>query len=440
MFPDARPPSNPISSWKEIAAHFRVTVRTVQLWEEQRGLPVRRMPGVKGRVYAIQEELDAWEKTTFGIGQAAQAGAPEQRPAQHWKRWIVAACAAAGLLLVGAAASMLRPAPKVVPSTWSLKGRTLVIKDAKGMVAWTHEFPEAPDQTWENRNSVIGFPLTEPRVGDFDGDGNREVLFSYTIDRRAGIESELYCFESDGRIRWKYTPGRTVATRKESFPPPYVVRLVLPVPPQPGKPPLLIVVGTHSMYYPSQVAAINPQGKVVREYWHSGHLNDGGFADLGDSGKLLLYMTGAHNATKSTAIVALDPTSFGGASRESNPDYQLLGMGEPREAGRVVLPASELTRRTSGVTSPSGIRFLQGKLIVSISQGRLGEADEGSPCVLYEFGPGLRLAGIEYCWTFKSFFDENIRTGKARPYDMDADLERMRQVDMTTPWRDSAGN
>jgi hypothetical protein len=396
------------------------------------------MPGVKGRVYAIQEELDAWEKAAFDGGQCAPADAPD--PAWNWKRWIVAACAAAGLLLVGAAASMLRPTPRIVPSTWSLRGRTLVVKDAKGVVAWTHEFPEIPDPTWDVRSSVDGFPLTEPRVGDFDGDGKREVLFSYTIDRRAGVESELYCFESDGRIRWKYVPGRTVATRKESFPPPFVVRMVLPVPPQPGKPPLLIVVGTHSVYYPSQVAALDPQGNVVGEYWHSGHLNDGGFADLDESGRLLLYMTGAHNATKSTAIVALDPTSFGGASRESNPDYQLLGMGEPREAGRVILPASELTRRTSGVTSPSGIRFLQGKLFVSISQGHLGKADEGSPCVLYEFGPGLRLTSIEYCWTFKSFFDEHIRTGRARPYDMDADLERMKQVDIATPWRDSAGN
>lgn len=440
MFPDVRPPSNSISSWKEIAAHFRVTVRTVQLWEDLRGLPVHRTPGVKGRVYAIQRELDAWEKVTFGGGQEARAVAPEQPPARNWKWWIVAGCAAAGFLLVGVTASVLRPALEDEPSSWSLKGRTLVIKDARGLAAWTHEFPEAPDPTWEKREGDGGFPLTEPRIGDFDGNGRREVLFSYTIDRRAGIESELYCFESDGRIRWKHAPGRTVATRKESFPPPYVVRMVLPVPPQPGKPPLLIVVGTHSVYYPSQVAAIDPRGKIVREYWHSGHLNDGGFADLDDSGKSLLYLTGAHNATKSTAIVALDPMDFSGASRESNPDYQLLAMGEPREAGRVVMPASELTRRTSGVTSPSGIRLLQGKLIVSISQGRLGEADEGSPCVLYEFGPALRLTSIEYCWTFKSVFDESIRAGRARPYDLDADLERMKRVEVTTPWRGGAGN
>ena len=34
-----------LTSWKEIANHLQVTVRTAQLWEKQRDLPVRRVPG-----------------------------------------------------------------------------------------------------------------------------------------------------------------------------------------------------------------------------------------------------------------------------------------------------------------------------------------------------------------------------------------------------------
>jgi hypothetical protein len=37
-------PNNELHSWKEIVAYLRVTVRTAQIWEVERGLPVRRLP------------------------------------------------------------------------------------------------------------------------------------------------------------------------------------------------------------------------------------------------------------------------------------------------------------------------------------------------------------------------------------------------------------
>lgn len=48
-----------LDSWKEIAAFFGRDERTVNRWEKL-GLPVHRLPGTKGRVYAYAEELSAW--------------------------------------------------------------------------------------------------------------------------------------------------------------------------------------------------------------------------------------------------------------------------------------------------------------------------------------------------------------------------------------------
>ena len=48
-----------LDSWKEIAAFFGRDERTVSHWEKL-GLPVHRLPGAKGRVYAYTEELSAW--------------------------------------------------------------------------------------------------------------------------------------------------------------------------------------------------------------------------------------------------------------------------------------------------------------------------------------------------------------------------------------------
>jgi cell division protein ZapA (FtsZ GTPase activity inhibitor) len=50
-----------LNSWKEIAAHLGRGVRTVQRWEHDLGLPVRRPRGTsRSAVVAFAEELDAW--------------------------------------------------------------------------------------------------------------------------------------------------------------------------------------------------------------------------------------------------------------------------------------------------------------------------------------------------------------------------------------------
>lgn len=50
-----------LESWKEIAAHLRLNVRTCQNWERDLGLPIHRLDGSpKARVFAYPEELDRW--------------------------------------------------------------------------------------------------------------------------------------------------------------------------------------------------------------------------------------------------------------------------------------------------------------------------------------------------------------------------------------------
>jgi tetratricopeptide (TPR) repeat protein len=68
-----------LDSWKEIAAFFGRDERTVSRWEKL-GLPVHRLPGTKGRVYAYTGELSAWlaAPTNAGVavGEDISAGSP----------------------------------------------------------------------------------------------------------------------------------------------------------------------------------------------------------------------------------------------------------------------------------------------------------------------------------------------------------------------------
>ena len=63
-----RPPNRRLDSWKEIAAYFGRDERTVKRWEKERGLPIRRLPGARGGVYAFTDDLAHWMEARNSIG------------------------------------------------------------------------------------------------------------------------------------------------------------------------------------------------------------------------------------------------------------------------------------------------------------------------------------------------------------------------------------
>ena len=68
-----------LTSWKDIADYLGKSIRTVQRWERELGLPVRR-PAAKqnGVVIALPEELDAWVHAMPTAALAQAQAVPEQ--------------------------------------------------------------------------------------------------------------------------------------------------------------------------------------------------------------------------------------------------------------------------------------------------------------------------------------------------------------------------
>ncbi|HET9283328.1 MAG TPA: hypothetical protein VFR24_15340 [Candidatus Angelobacter sp.] len=57
--------SEVLNSWKEVATYLGRGVRTVQRWEQELGLPVRRPRGkTRSAVIAFRNELDQWLQHT----------------------------------------------------------------------------------------------------------------------------------------------------------------------------------------------------------------------------------------------------------------------------------------------------------------------------------------------------------------------------------------
>jgi len=70
-----------LDSWKAIAAHLGRTVRTVQRWERDAGLPVhRRRHGVLGSVHAYVDEIAEWLRRST-VASSATRVVPVPQPA-----------------------------------------------------------------------------------------------------------------------------------------------------------------------------------------------------------------------------------------------------------------------------------------------------------------------------------------------------------------------
>jgi len=80
-----------LTSWKEVAAYLGKGVRTVQRWERELGLPVRRPYGSEKHVIvALPEELDRWMRTKMQTRDQGGGVAEQSRPAVDQVRTVAA--------------------------------------------------------------------------------------------------------------------------------------------------------------------------------------------------------------------------------------------------------------------------------------------------------------------------------------------------------------
>ena len=130
-----------LNGWKEIGGYVCRDIRTVERWEKQRGLPVRRVPGAgRATVYALIPELDEWleksrpevtdpvvDSPATGFSSDLRAQANSDRQPQWVEVAVVRPSGAEQFYGIHAAEAALRPeesriAPAVVESAPTPRG------------------------------------------------------------------------------------------------------------------------------------------------------------------------------------------------------------------------------------------------------------------------------------------------------------------------------
>ena len=220
-----------LDSWKEIAAYLGRSVRTVQRWERESGLPVRRVKSAKesGSVYAFRSELDAWLER--GKPEEKELSPQASASQRSNRRWVLAG--AFGLAVLAALTAGLRfdsdepssgPTPIALTRDGGVTADPAVSADGKWL-AYTSDRDGGDDlDIWiqplplgsASPTQITNRPGNEIRP-DFSPDGN-EILWEAFGTRRDGIY--LTSLEDSktryvvGGARAKHSPdGRWIAAR-----------------------------------------------------------------------------------------------------------------------------------------------------------------------------------------------------------------------------------
>ncbi|MGA3025276.1 MAG: hypothetical protein ABSF98_10925 [Bryobacteraceae bacterium] len=325
-----------LNSWKEIASFLGVNVRTAQRWEGERGLPVRRFPGDKGRVAADVNQLLAWQEKPL------HGRLPWWRDLRLVQRY---ALAATGLALALAAAliqNVVRARTTGIPAAGRFEFRTLIVNDAAGHELWRRNFPDPflPDAYW---SAASGRTLW---FGDIDGDGSIETVFAYHPAARGRTGTTLLCFGADGREKWHFTAGRPVSDEVETYDGVYSGTdfVVADFGPRFGR--MAVITSHHLTGHPNQVAAIDGHGRVRGEYWHSGHLDSVAVSDVPKDAVPEVLLTGVDNARQAATLVVLNAGRISGASDAAGTKLQLRGFEKAREEAVLWFPRTCVNRLT----------------------------------------------------------------------------------------------
>lgn len=304
---NSQPPSEPeLSGWKMIASHLGVSVREAQSWEKDEGMPVRRMPGRKSRVWADRAALDHWKQHVSVGGkqpppQPALESGDRRHPRFPSRRWILGSLATAGVAAVSGAAWMIARSASRGPVRVEQIGRALCAWDDMGHLLWRRPFPLGLVDA--SSNGIHAYPVRNIQIMNMGGTGASRVIFAATLsdspgDPTAISRDELYCLTADGKILWTYKPDVSVTFGDQQFSGPWDISDILV---EPGSgPPIVWAALSHRMWRPGVLLAIDGAGKATVKFVNAGNLYRIGLAPEGH-----ILVGGVNNEYDSAALAVL---------------------------------------------------------------------------------------------------------------------------------------
>jgi len=393
----AKPKKDILISWKEIAGYLDCDVRTCQRWEKESKLPVHRfIDSSKSRVFSYKQDLDTWLERKV-----------QNETKNRWRYLLFfAPVLALALIFI----FLIQPHMPKEPYDFRIEGSELVMlnKNSKEIWRFDTQIRGLQDEAFyrdhfqfkkmDGEIRQMNLPLI--MIKDVDHDGRKEVLFAQTPLDFNYAPSRLFCLSSKGEIRWIFVPGRAMFFGEKQYSSKYRVYGFKVVDFDKDRPSEILVISDNRDMFPTQMAVLNSQGNLLREYWHSGRIGDASFCDLDLDGEEEILLAGCNNEYNKGCLIALEPDFTCGSSPQTG-YYKSPGLTQGVEKRYILLPSTDLGNSAFMRDPGYRIHIIDGKTISFESRSGL----------MFEFDLNLELKEIRFADQFEILYSEAYKKG-----------------------------
>jgi hypothetical protein len=402
-----------LTSWKEIAQYLGRDIRTCWRWEKQYGLPVHRVDSEspKSRVYAFKDELDEWLRRTKHSRTIGQKNSVH-RPSWKYILFIgIPALAAVGVILLLILPKISGPTE---PADFRIKGTALVILNEQGKELWRYEtgLENLSDENHYRRSfqfrqakdSIGGHQLPNLILKDINSDGKIEVLFSTQTKDEMG-EGELICFNNRGDELWRFKAGREMKFGSMVYSDDYRICGFDTFDIDNDGNLEIFVSSLQNPHWPTQLVSLSSQGKVLGEFWNSGHLSDFAFADLDKDGRVEILFAGLNNEYQKGCLVIFEADRIGGSSPQMRDEFRCPELDRGSEKYYILFLRTDVDIIAYPVEAVGGLNILKNmniSLTAAVSK------------IMYTLSPDLVMESVTFSHGFMQLHNEAVAEGKIK--------------------------
>jgi hypothetical protein len=277
-----------------------------------------------------------------------------------------------------------------VPATWLVEGGELKVFDDANRLLWTHlfDFPLAKTDYSPNDASYG----SRTAVTDIDADGRVELL---TVPvAQSPSDQQLYCFNSDGSLRFKHQPSRSVTFDRE-YAPPFPVSTFL-VAAEPGDKKAVWLVAHHVLWYPTVLQKLTSAGKVTGEFWNGGRVRALQAATVG--GRRVALLGATNNETRGGALAVVDADDPSGSSPAEKDDFRCRDCPPGAPLAFLIFPLMEIGREMGSRAYVSELSLEPGEtMTITVGQGSAvpGDPPLSEPTSYYVLDWRFRVVDAE---------------------------------------------
>lgn len=361
-----------LDSWKAIAGHLGRNVRTVIRWEQERGLPVHRVPGGRsGSVFAFIDELDAWLASRPEEATPART-APVNQKNRRAALWLAAVLC---MVMAGVAISWWG-APLTIGSV-AISGDAIVALAPDGRPLWRYvsdpaQFDPHRGRIWQVIRNLDEAPGDEVVVAGTAAFEEPEALLALT---------------NHGALNWLRSFDEVFTFGDRQYGPPWRTADLVVF----GQDQRIAWAVHHHTWFPSVIATYDAGGGLRSRFVHPGWITS---LRSTHDGRLLLA-AGVNNELDARVLLVIDAQQPNGAVRSASSGGRCANCPDGNPAHYFVFPRPELS-------VAAGLPLLNDDAaprVVVLPSGRIEvhivEHPRELPVVetIYEFGPDLSFLG-----------------------------------------------